>query len=818
MTHHSQTAARNAGGNQIRELELISPVERKILRGANFDLFKAVHRTVSGHAVPIPSAGIAEVGTRPVEPRRQPSREMQAVDNLGCIRCGLAIVLLCMGSSAFAVDDSSKDATASAALEEILVTAERRETKLQDTPIAVSAISGDTIQQQRIVDLRDVAARVPSITFDQASPSETFVSIRGTTIGNDAAGIDQGVSIFIDDVPTTGFGDDSPDLYDLQSIEVLRGPQGTLFGRNVTGGAILIHTRAPSFTASSQGTLTYGSNNLMEAQMYLTGPILDDEVAGKISYDLRRRDNYLPNTALDNKTNGENTGSVRGQLLWMASNDFNLTLRGDYLDDTSQDKIQYLMGNFQPSLLPPLIYGPSATNQGIVDSIDKKAGGASIKALWNLPLGTLTSISGYRNVKDYTHFSTTGDPDNSIISDPVVLDDQLSEEVRMTSASGQKFTWSTGVFWLHGHRAYLQTINFDARPGSLLQTCCARFVGPFVNHQNQHVTVDSAAIYGEGTYAFTDDLKLTLGGRVSREAKSGHTEVFETSPVNPNLSTGPYSKSWNSFTPKALLSYEPTRDILAYVSATNGYESGGYDTNGSTNASLASAYNPERVWSYEAGFKTQWFDRTLVFNTSIYDAEYSDLQTRNFDPSTGTAVAGNAAKARVQGIETETQWLVTQGLTLGLTYSYTKAKYLSYDTADGDFTGHTIPNTPKHMANANVDYHFNNPLGSGLFRLGGDVTYRSKIQFDDANDTVQYVVDKSSYRGLLNLHGMWQSTNDKIELSIWAKNLTNTQSVINTANLGKFVLTAAELDAGRSLYITTWTPSRLVGVSLTAKF
>jgi hypothetical protein len=122
------------------------------------------------------------------------------------------------------------------------------------------------------------------------------------------------------------------------------------------------------------------------------------------------------------------------------------------------------------------------------------------------------------------------------------------------------------------------------------------------------------------------------------------------------------------------------------------------------------------------------------------------------------------------------------------------------------------------MANANVDYHFNNPLGSGLFRLGGDVTYRSKIQFDDANDTVQYVVDKSSYRGLLNLHGMWQSTNDKIELSIWAKNLTNTQSVINTANLGKFVLTAAELDAGKSLYITTWTPSRLVGVSLTAKF
>jgi iron complex outermembrane recepter protein len=729
-----------------------------------------------------------------------------------------AALFLCIASPAFAADDLDKDKTAGATLQEVVVTAEHRETNLQDTPIAVSALTGDMIQQDRIINLRDVAARVPSITFDQASSAETFISIRGTTIGNDAAGIDQGVSVFIDDVPTTGFGDDSPDLYDLQSIEVLRGPQGTLFGRNVTGGAVLIHTRKPSFTASSEGTLTYGSNNLMEAQMYLTGPIVGDTLAGKISYDLRRRDNFLPNTALHNLTNGENVGSVRGQLLWVQSDDFNLTLGADYLDDTSQDKIQYLMGNFQPSLLPPLTYGPHATNEGIDNSVDKKAGGGLIKAEWTLPSATLTSISGYRNVKDVTHFSTSGDPDNSVISDPVVQDDQFSEEVRLISAAGQKLTWTTGLFLLHGHRAYLQTINFDALPGSLLQTCCLRFIGPFVNHQNQHVTVESEAIYGEGTYAFTDELKLTLGGRFSHEKKSGHTEVFETSSVNPNLSTGEYSKAWNSFTPKIMLSYQPTHEFLAYVSATNGYESGGYDTNGTDKASLASAYNPEKVWSYEAGIKTEWFQRRVVFNASIYDAEYSDLQTRNFDPNTGTAVAGNAAKARVQGFESETQWIVIQGLNLGLTYSYTKGRYRSYNTSDGDFSGNTIPNTPTHMLNANVDYRFDNPLGAGLFGLGADVTYRSKIQFDDANDTVQYVVDKSSYRGLVNLHGMWESSDDKIEVSVWAKNLTNMQSVINTANLGKFVLTAAEINAGNSLYITTWTPSRTVGVSLTAKF
>jgi outer membrane receptor protein involved in Fe transport len=155
-------------------------------------------------------------------------------------------------SPAIAQTEPTPSLPPNAQLVEIVVTAERRETRLQDTPIAVSAISGDTIQSERLVNLSDVAARIPSITFDQVNRSESFISIRGTTIGNDAAGIDQGVSVFIDDVPTTGFGDNSPDLYDLQSVEVLRGPQGTLFGRNVTGGAVLLRTLPPSFDADSR--------------------------------------------------------------------------------------------------------------------------------------------------------------------------------------------------------------------------------------------------------------------------------------------------------------------------------------------------------------------------------------------------------------------------------------------------------------------------------------------------------------------------------------------------------------------------------------
>jgi iron complex outermembrane receptor protein len=246
----------------------------------------------------------------------------------------------------------------SAQLEEVLVTAERRESKLEDTPIAVSVIEGGEIQRERLINLSDIAAKVPSFTFNQVNASESFISIRGTTIGNDAAGIDQGVSVFIDEVPTTGFGDDNPDLYDLQSVEVLRGPQGTLFGRNVTGGAVLIHTVPPSFTEEGRATVTYGSNNLMEAQGYDTGALVENVLAGKIAGDVRRRDDFLTNIALHDKTYGENLGSIRGQLLWTPSSDLRLLAGGDFLDDTSPGKTQWLVGNFQPSLFPTLSYSP----------------------------------------------------------------------------------------------------------------------------------------------------------------------------------------------------------------------------------------------------------------------------------------------------------------------------------------------------------------------------------------------------------------------------------------------------------------------------
>src|SRR5258706_3671354 len=744
---------------------------------------------------------------------------------------GMVVAIAACLPGARAEDVGPQSGTSSAQLDEVVVTGERRESKLQDTPIAVSVIDGGEIQRENLVNLSEIAAKAPSITFNQVNHSESFISIRGTTIGNDAAGIDQGVSVFIDEVPTTGFGDDSPDLYDLQSVEVLRGPQATLCGRSVTGGAVLIRTAPPSFTESGRVTATYGSDNLMEVQGYDTGPLVGNVVAGKIAVDVRRRDDFLTNLTLHDKTYGENLGSLRAQLLWTPSSELRVIFGGDYLDDTSAGKVQWLVGNFQPSLFPTLSYSPDDTNQGSNSHTDKKVGGLLTHIDWQLPAATLTSITGFRKVDEHVHFSTPGHPSNSIISDPVVHDNQISEEFRITSPAVQRLTWVGGIFYLHADRAYLQTVSYDAVPGTRLNALAqfgipslARFLSPYVNQANQHVAVDSRAAFGEATLEMTSGLNMTVGARYSSESKSGHTEISNTSVQNPALSSGPYSKTWTAFTPKALMSYEPVSNVMMYVSATKGFQSGGYDTNGSTNSEVSSAYNPEYVWSYEGGLKTAFLDKRLQINLAVYDAEYKDLQTRNFDPISGNIIARNAAKARVRGAQIEVEMLPVEGLTLGPSYSYTDAKYRSYLVPNAppvpptDNSGHSIPFTPRNSANFRAETHFGAPGGAGKIRVGADVTYRSAIQFNDANSTPEFIVAKSAYHGVLNMHAAWSSSDDRAEVTVWAKNLTDKRAIINNADLSNFFDTVGEYNKGGYVSIDNWNDPRTVGISLTRKF
>ena len=229
-------------------------------------------------------------------------------------------------------------------LTEIIVTATRRPTLLQQTPVAITAFAGSDLDREHFIGLGSIATVSPGLVFTALSPSESYPSIRGTTVGNDAPGSDLGVSVFIDDIPTTGVGDNNPNLFNLGSIEVLRGPQGTLFGRNVTGGAIVIHTLPPDFKAQEKAELTFGNYNMVEGRGYVTGPLVADTLAGGISFDVRRQDGFLNNVTLRENTSEFHTWSTRGQLLWTPTDDLRILGGLDFNKSTAPKQTQRCTG------------------------------------------------------------------------------------------------------------------------------------------------------------------------------------------------------------------------------------------------------------------------------------------------------------------------------------------------------------------------------------------------------------------------------------------------------------------------------------------
>ena len=725
-----------------------------------------------------------------------------------------------VGGIAFAAEDNN----AAAGLSEIIVTATRRPTYLEQTPIAITAISGAEIDRQHTQDFSNLAIVSPSVVFTALSRQEAYPSIRGTTVGNDAPGSDLGVSIFIDDVPTTGVGDNDPNLFDLQSIEVLRGPQGTLFGRNVTGGAIVVHTLPPDFTPHEKAELTYGNYNLVEGRGYATGPLIDDTLAGKITFDVRRQDGIIDNKFLNTTTDSTKLWATRAQLLWTPSDVLRVLGGVDFNDDTSPYKVQQLIGNFQPASFPPLSYRPSDTDQGIASTGNSKTGGGVVRVDYTVPFGTVTSITGYRHADSRDFFSTTAEPFNEILQAYHVGADQETEEIHLASKSEARLGWVAGLFLLNSNREGIKAYNLNVQPDVLAGILVPPYSAQQFNaNNNQHVHARSYALFGDANYALTSDWKISVGGRFTKEDKAGHSEVYDTSGLSPDLAAT-YSHSWKAFNPKATLSFQPSMNFLAYATVASGFKSGGFDTSATTNQGLATPFQPEKVLSYELGVKLTALDNRLVVNASTYYAKYKELQVQEFENL--QYITANAGVANIPGFELESSFNVLSWLTLRGNYSYMNAKYTQYVQGDGSvFTGNQIPFDVKYHYTAGADVHFVSPqLGGGEIRVGGDVSYQGKKYFENENNDYSFITNNTRITGLVNLHANWTSANEAWAVSLWANNVNNKRYIINATDLTAFYATipeflAADTDGNKinKMYAGDWNAPRMFGVSFTYK-
>jgi len=703
-----------------------------------------------------------------------------------------------------------------------VVTATRREIKAKDVPISMTVFSSSDIEKNRIVDISDVTQRVPGVIFVPNSQAEAYISIRGAETLDDSTGTDQSVALFIDDVSATSVADFQPDLFDLDHVEVLKGPQGTFFGRNAANGVVSIYTKRPIFGTEGKVEVTYGEDNLAEVKGMFNTPIVDDKLAARFTVTTHNRDGYIRDVTTGSELGSENRWTMSGKLLFTPSVDVKSLLAFDYLTE-KDTAATWILGNFQPALDPGLVYSPTETAQAFPGRSNRTRWGLSERVDWATGVGELTSITAYRHVSALSESSITADPLSEAVSYIHEFDKQFSEELRLASATNQRLTWVSGLYYLHSDRDRPTPIPFNIIPGTLISFAVDR--PQFVAEIDQNTTTNSSAAFGDVTFAFVDPLKLSVGGRYTIETKSGASFISPGTVISGPPISANYSKSWSAFTPRAALTYQPTEEVMTYATVAKGFQSGGYNVQGSTAAALNTPFQPEYVWNYELGTKFDGLDHRLQLNVAAFIDKFRDLQVVEYVGQTLSFQTTNAGAAEVKGVEADFTVAPIRWLTLGTSYDYLRGRFTDYVIDNGPGlpptinTGNKVPYTPEQSVTAYADLHVNVPQLQGTVSIEGDYTYRGRYELDVANDIPQFIRDKTAWNGLVNAHASWTRQDGRWEVRLWGKNITNIRYTTFGADITPYYESLSELNnPANHIFLMTANAVRSFGLTVSINF
>ena len=616
---------------------------------------------------------------------------------------------------------------------EIVVTARRRAETVQQVPIAMSVIGGTTLADTGAYNVNRLTQLQPTLQFYSTNPRNSAANIRGlgAPFGLTNDGIEQGVGIYVDGVYYSRIASATFDFTDTERIEILRGPQGTLYGKNTTAGAINITTRKPSFTPEARVELTTGNYDFIQAKASASGPILGDTLAARISASVTSRRGTIRNTALGGYANAQDNQSVRGQLLWKPAANLDITLYGDYGHQNPDccAQIYVRTGTTQrplarqyAALAAAFGYRPPST-----DAFDRltdldtplrarqELGGVSLVGNLDLGAATLTSVSAWRfwnwdpsNDRDFI-----GLPITTLSANPS-QQRQWSQELRIASNGKRAVDYVAGLFYFH------QTIDTQglqvqgpAASRFLLNPTGANASNPVVlNGLTSRNTIGfantSAAVFGKLTWHLTDALSIAPGVRVNYDKKTGDYVSVVTTGTGALLNCSAASQAASSVTrdrcgvlaPQSYrpdfddwnvsgdvtLAYDVARDVHAYATYARSYKSGGINLSGlpldgNNNPILAAAQvKPERVNHYELGVKTQWFDRRVTANLAAFWTDIGDYQATVTNGQLGVlrGYLANAEAVRTRGIELDTAFRPTERLNLYANAAYTDAKYVRF--------------------------------------------------------------------------------------------------------------------------------------------
>lgn len=660
-----------------------------------------------------------------------------------------------------------------AAVENVTVTAQKKEENLQQVPVAVTAFSAEELRVNSIVNLKEIAQRTPGFVATEVSPAEPNYYIRGIgTEGlNSNAGGDGSVAMFIDGVYVGRGGGSNLDLFDLERVEVLRGPQGTLFGKNVVGGLINLVTRKPDSEAWAQIAGTVGNYDRIDLRASANLPMSDD-VFASAGFLLKQRDGFIHNETTGNDVDDEDSISARGALRFVPNENLDIVISADVTRVREK-------GRPRDNDCNPAVNGgvhcvgvnpdPHVVNAITDGHLDRDVWGVTAEINWDASIGTVTSLTGYREAEfdfEDPFFSNPVNPPTQIesINRNVESSDQFSQELRLAFDA-----WNGRVGGVIG--AYYLNENVDRTEMLDQRFPVAAVTG--VAWFPQQVETTSTAIFGQFDFEIVPGLTAIAGARMTWEEKDAHLEGFKVSgPGTPPPLSTPYdvtaSESWTAFTPKFALEWQATDEAMLYVSAARGFKSGGFQGTAGTGASAATPYDPEYAWSYEIGAKTQWFDNTLRLNVAAFKIDHTDLQVSSLVPLC-CVVIGNAAEAEIKGVEVEMLATPAEGLEVNANYTYLDAKFTSFTSgATADYTGNTLPRAPRNKLNIGAQYSFPlEELGTMSFRV--DWLYQSKIFFEASNTPLEVQDDYTMWDGRV----AFESEDGSWELALWGKNLSD---------------------------------------------
>ncbi len=685
--------------------------------------------------------------------------------------------------------------TGVAALEGIVVTSRRIAESVQDVPGSVSAFSEQTIERIGAADSTGLQGLVPNLNIVQGrgSSNATNIYIRGVGQPDALQTFDPAVGFYVDDVYYSRIRGTQLDLFDIERIEVLRGPQGTLYGKNTIGGALKVITRRPSQERQTMLQATLGDYGQLEGRLSASGP-LGESLAGGISLFSAQRDGYVTNPTNDAEYNDRDVQAGRVALSWKPSGNVAVDWSADYSKEDNALVLGQPINTLTTLFGVPIIVLPADVPQfrftatptpGLPNSTKLTHQGTALNVAWEASEAlTLRSITAYRELEstDYIDIDATVIETGDVLVD--VDQDQISQEFQANYA-GERLGFVGGLYYLRENvKSHQEAFADDL------------FTGPggftFLRTIDDDLETTSWAAYANVTYAVTDRFNASAGVRYTSEKKD-YARTTSTFSNFPGVTADPafaftIDDTWTDVSPMASIDFRATDHVLFYARAARGFKSGGFNGR-ANNPGEQAPYEPEEMTSYEIGLKSDWMDDSVRLNLSIFDNDYTDFQARvsglTVDPGTGLPspelTVLNAGSLEISGAELEFAFRPSKAVMLDAQIGYLDAKYGSFAdtrfTAFGGSRAFQEPAfSPKWTSRFGASYEFD-MAELGTMRFAGSARSRSRMALSVDNTPVNSNVEieglfQDAY-WIFDGSVLWTHRSGKLSAGLYARNLFN---------------------------------------------